>query len=69
MDYLADRVRKLEEEASGVPWNAKQSDLVSRMIGILGDMAVITDDLADAVSELDTRLLELEEKMNGDGPD
>lgn len=69
MDYLTERVRKLVKESSGIKWDREQGELVSRMIETLEDIALVADDLVDAVAELDTRLIEIEEKTDGEGPE
>ena len=66
MDYLADRTKKLKKYSEKLELNTKQMKFVKELFLLLEDMAVITDDLTDAVDELDMRLLETEQHHDED---
>ncbi|MBN1623615.1 MAG: hypothetical protein JXN10_10105 [Clostridia bacterium] len=70
MDYLADRVKKLIEEAEVIEWDTKYRLFIKKMIEVLEDCALVADDLVDAVDEFDMRLSEIEDRLkDGDGPE
>jgi len=60
MDYLTERVQRLKKEFEGMKWDDEQSAFIEKLIGILQDCAIISDDLVDAVDELDMRISEAE---------
>lgn len=62
MEYFADRYEKLKNSFLNICFNTKQEKLVEGMFVLMGDMAVVIDDLSDAVDELDMRLIEMEQK-------
>ena len=64
MDYLTDRTISLIKKADELELNDKQKEFVHELFLVIEDMAVITDDLTDAVDELDMRLLEIEQIYN-----
>lgn len=62
MEYFTDRYEKLKNSFLNICFNNKQEKLVEGMFVLMGDMAVVIDDLSDAVDELDMRLIEMEQK-------
>lgn len=64
MDYLTERVQRLRKEFDGMKWDGEQSAFVEKLLEILQDFAIISDDLVDAVDELDMRLSETEGNEN-----